>query len=91
MLFHLIQIVGSYSVLLKSSQTDIYQAKKRTFVTSKTVSENGDVIASSPFPFDISNAAMFNPSPSGKKMAVVRIEGDKKDEPFIEVAKIVNI
>jgi hypothetical protein len=72
-------------VLIKSSQTDVHQAKKRTYITTKTIDPRGGVISTSPFPFDVSSAALVSVSPSGERLAVVRVEGDKKDEPFIEV------
>eukprot|EP00026_Physarum_polycephalum_P003278 Phypoly_transcript_03288.p1 GENE.Phypoly_transcript_03288~~Phypoly_transcript_03288.p1 ORF type:complete len:723 (+),score=121.45 Phypoly_transcript_03288:324-2492(+) len=72
-------------ILIKSSQTDVGQAKKRTHLIWKTISEKGKEVATAPFPLDITSAALVAVSPSGSQLAIVRIEGDKKDEPFIEI------
>lgn len=72
-------------VLIKASQTDVHQAKKRAYLLHKSISSHGSPLASSSFPFDVTSASIVSPSPSGRFLAVVRIDGDKKDEPFIEV------
>jgi hypothetical protein len=63
----------------------VQQAKKRTHLISKTISDKGKEVATAPFPLDVSSATLVAASPSGSRLAIVRIEGDKKEEPFIEV------
>jgi hypothetical protein len=55
-------------------------------LVSKSISDDGKELAGSPFPLDISSASLISTSPSGQRLAIVR-EGDKKDEPFIEVCQ----
>ena len=83
-------LVGTGSVLIKLSQTDVVHSKKRSFISTRSVvaptkSSPTFQVYSSPFPFDMSNASIFSPSPSGKLLALVRVDEAKKDEPFIEV------
>lgn len=76
--------VPSHQVLIRTSQTELGPAKKRSSILAKVVSEKGDV-CSLPFPFDVTSAPLMVPSPSGRFLALVRVDADKKDEPFIEV------
>ena len=73
--------------LLKLSQTDVVNAKKRAYITTKTITGQHPPyqVASLPFPCDLTNVTMFAPSPSGKQLGLVRVDESKKDEPYIEV------
>lgn len=74
-------------VMLKLSQTDVANAKKRAFLAAKAlIGEHPHYqVVSFPFPCDLTNVTTFAPSPSGKQLGLVRVEETKKDEPTIEV------